>query len=265
MAAFQGAIKQADAAVGRIVDALARAGMLDDTLLVFLSDHGMAMPRAKCTLYDRGLEIAMLFRWPNGFAPDRRDALVSGVDVLPTLLDAAGIEMGADAGGLDGRTLLPLLRGETTQHRDVVFGMKQQHSYPDPMRAVRDDRFKLVQNFEAAYPVEVPADVCEGAIFATEAARYTGGVRPALELYDTRVDPDEGKNLAGDPTHADTQQRLERALWAWLRDVDDPLLKDGAPSPSRRRAATFGAALLAGGDVDAARAALRGSDAPGCD
>src|SRR5579884_778778 len=88
MAGLQGAVRQADAAIGRMLDALDDAGLARRTLVIFASDHGIAMPRAKCTLYDPGLEVAMLLRWPRGFEGGRSiDDLISNIDLLPTMLE----------------------------------------------------------------------------------------------------------------------------------------------------------------------------------
>src|SRR5207302_4650513 len=107
IAALEVAIEQMDAAVGRVLSALESAGRAENAIVVFTTDHGLAMPRAKCTLYDPGIEVALLARWPGGgFSGQVHEDLVSNVDVLPTLLQAAGAGLPA---GLDGVSLLPLL------------------------------------------------------------------------------------------------------------------------------------------------------------
>jgi arylsulfatase A-like enzyme len=112
MAALQGAIHQADAAVGRILAALGEAGVRDNTLIVFAADHGLAMPRAKCTLYDVGIEIALLIRWIEGGIMGGRVVtdLISMVDVLPTLLEAVGV---ARPKTVQGQSFLPPLTAGT--------------------------------------------------------------------------------------------------------------------------------------------------------
>jgi len=120
MAALEEGIRLMDEAAGRVLDALRRAGRGESAFIVFTTDHGMAMPRAKCTLYDPGLEVSLLMRWPEGGVQDGATLshLVSNIDVLPTILDAAGVEHPA---GVQGRSLLPLLRGEPYVEREAIF------------------------------------------------------------------------------------------------------------------------------------------------
>ncbi|HET6319097.1 MAG TPA: sulfatase-like hydrolase/transferase, partial [Chloroflexota bacterium] len=119
-AAFQGAIRQMDEAVGRILSALDELGIADTTLVVFATDHGAAMPRAKCTLYDPGIEVALLMRYPKaGLAGGRVvSELVSNVDITPTVLDALGLPLPAS---LHGQSLWPLLQEAPFQPRSEVF------------------------------------------------------------------------------------------------------------------------------------------------
>ena len=239
MAAAQGAIREMDTAVGRIVEALDGGGLAEDTLLVFTSDHGLAMPRAKCTLYDPGIGVALLASWPGGGVGGGRAVpdLVSNVDLLPTLLDAAGLPV---PGGMQGRSHLPLLRGEAYEARDAVFAEKTYHSYYDPMRAVRTRTHKYIRNFESAFLVEIPGDIAQGAVFRSDPGRYQGATHPDVERYDLQADPDEQLNLAGDPAHAEVERELDRRLWRWMEETADPLLLGAVPSPAYRRAVEAG-------------------------
>ncbi len=234
MAMLQGAICEADSAVGRILPALDEAGLSDATLVIFTTDHGLAMPRAKCTLYDPGIETALLMRWPGGGLVGGRTVpeLISNVDLLPTLLDAVGAPL---PGRVQGRSFLPLLRGETYSRRDAVYAEKTYHSYYDPLRAIRTERFKLIRNFETSFAVEVPGDVQQGAVFRSSVERYHGEVHPELELYDLEADPVELTNLSGQTDFAEVRRELEDRLWAWMRATDDPLLRGPIPSPAYRR------------------------------
>ena len=237
VAGLQGAIREADAAVGRILAALERAGLAGATLVTFTTDHGLALPRAKGTLYDPGIETALLLRWPGiGPAAGRGsavvDGLVSHVDFLPTLLEALGMP---PPGNLQGRSYLPLLRGGGAG-RDAIYAEKTYHSYYDPMRAVRTARHKLIRNFETAFAVEVPGDVQQGGAFRSDVARYVATTHPALELYDLETDPLEERNLAGQPATAALQRELDARLWAWMAETGDPLLAGPVASPSYRRA-----------------------------
>jgi N-sulfoglucosamine sulfohydrolase len=235
LAALQGAVHEADLAVGRVLDAIDRAGMSERALVIFSADHGLAMPRAKCTLYDPGIGIALLARWPDGGV--RRGTavpgLVSNVDVVPTILEAAGLPIPAE---VQGTSLLPRLRGQAAPAREAIFAEKTFHSHYDPMRCVRTERYKHIRNFETAFAVDVPGDVQRGAIFRADPARYAADRRALVELYDLEADPLEQRNLAGSPEVVEVQRSLDRTLWRWMSDTSDPLLRGPISSPRYRAA-----------------------------
>lgn len=234
VAALQGAIGAADRAVGAVLSALDRAGLAGSTLVTFTTDHGVALPRAKGTLYDPGIETALLLRWPGFTAPGQTVAdLVSNVDLLPALLQAIGAPLPAS---LQGHSFLARLRGEPRTARDAIFAEKTFHSYYDPMRALRTARYKLIRNFEAGFAVEVPGDVQSGDIFRAGPARYSGSAHPPRELYDLNADPAEMVNLAGSPAVAALERELDARLWAWMDETADPLLEGPVASPAYRQA-----------------------------
>jgi arylsulfatase A-like enzyme len=233
-AALQGAVHTADTAIGRILASIDAAGLADSTLVVFTADHGLAMPRAKCTLYDAGIGVALIARWPGGGfrTGSTIGELISNVDVLPTLLEASG---SASPPNLHGRSFLPLLRGETCRPRQEIYAEKTFHSYYDPMRAIRTDRYKFIRNFETCFAVEVPGDVQLGAIYRTEVQRYISTTHPDVEFYDLDADPFEQQNLAGHPDIVEIARDLDTRLWQWMAETGDPLLSGPVPSPAYRR------------------------------
>ena len=225
--AVEQTITSVDAAVGRVLDELHRARRADGALVVFTTDHGLAMPRAKCTLYDPGIEVALLMRWPGGVMRGglRQSGMVSNIDVLPTLLEACGLPQPT---GIQGRSLFA--------PRDAIFAEKTFHSYYDPMRCIRTATHKLIRNFESAFRVEVPADIQRGPIFRAHAELYSADRPDVVELYDLRDDPLEQRNLAGAVSVAAVERELSQRLWAWMRDTDDPLLHGPVESPRYRLA-----------------------------
>ena len=225
--AVEQTITAMDAAAGRVVAALAKAGRLDNAAIVFTTDHGLAMPRAKCTLYDPGLEVALILWWPAGDfgAGVINRNLASNLDVLPTLLQAARVTAPP---GVQG--------GSLRDSREAIFAEKTFHSYYDPMRCIRTRTHKFIRNFESAFLVEVPGDIQQGAIFRANPARYSTDRSASVELYDLEADPWEQSNLAGGASVKDVEDRLSAALWAWMRETRDPLL-DGPVSSPRYRAA----------------------------
>ena len=229
MAAFQGAIRQMDAGVGRILSALDELGVADTTCVIFATDHGAAMPRAKCTLYDPGIEVALLWRWPSAGLGGGRvvSEMVSNVDVTPSLLEGLGLPLPP---AMQGRSIWPLLTGRAYAPRSEIFAEKTFHTYYEPMRAVRTARHKLIVNFEVSTRVDVPSDIRESPIYPLMLADFDG-VRPPVELYDLEEDPWEQRNLSGTTEVADVEADLRHRLLAWMESTNDPLLRGPVPSP----------------------------------
>ena len=234
VADFQGCVNRADAHVGQVIKVLEDRGMLDQTLVLFVSDHGIAFPRAKCTLYDPGIEISLIAQLPGtalsgGAAPA---GLASIMDIVPTLIDLTGAEAPPD---LHGRSLLPLAAGDSVGYSEL-FVEKTYHSYYDPMRGIRTDGWKYIRNFEAGLGVEVPADVAGGRAYRDLVGRLEPSVHAPAELYALASDPNERTNLAGCPEYASVQAELEDRLVNWMRETGDPLLDGPVASPFYRRA-----------------------------
>jgi arylsulfatase A-like enzyme len=235
LTSLQAAIAEMDVAAGRVLAALEKAGRAGSALVVFTTDHGLAMPRAKCTLYDPGLEVALIVRWPDGGIGDgsNRTELISNIDILPTLLEAAGAPLPS---GIQGRSFLPLLRGGAYEPRQAIYAEKTFHSYYDPMRCARTRRHKYIRNFEAAFAVEVPGDVQQGPIFRANASRYSTDRPSLVELYDLAADPLEQDNLSGSSNLTAIEETLSAQLWRWMRETEDPLLHGPVASPRYRLA-----------------------------
>jgi len=233
--ALQEAIREADSAVGRVLAALDAAGRAEGALVVFTTDHGLAMPRAKCTLYDPGLETALIICWPGGGIGSGvvRSELVSNIDVLPTLMEGSGA---SQLRGIQGRSLLPLLRGEPYRPRNAIFAEKTFHSYYDPMRCIRTRDHKYIRNFETGFTVEVPGDIQQSAIFRADPSRYSTPRTNVVEVYDLHADPLEEHNLAGTASIEAVERQLSTELWSWMRETGDPLLNGPIPSPRYRLA-----------------------------
>jgi arylsulfatase A-like enzyme len=229
LAEMRGMVYAVDDAVGTILDAIADAGIEDETLVIFTTEHGIAFPRAKGSCYDPGIEAALVLRYP-GLADDGEvyDELLSNVDVLPTVLDILDIGI---PDGLDGRSFRPLLAAdETYEERNRIFAEMTWHDMYNPVRAIRTDRYKYVRNFWHLPKVYLSADV-----FASEAGRevrehYSVPTRPYEELYDLQEAPQEDNNVALEPRYQDVRIDLSRQLQGWMESTDDPLL-DGPLVP----------------------------------
>jgi arylsulfatase A-like enzyme len=227
LAMFHGAIRAMDAAVGAIVSALDEAGLRDDTLLMFTTDHGIAFPRAKATLYDPGINTALLMRWPEGFPGGRAYAeLLSNVDILPTVLAATGTPAPDD---LCGRSFIGLLQGRGYEPRAEVFAEKST-SPGDIKRCIRTHRYKYIRNYDDGPLLQLPTDI-EASPTRREMGDDHLAPRPKLELYDLDADPLETENLAGQPDHAETERDLAARLDRFLEATDDPILRGPIERP----------------------------------
>lgn len=230
---LQGMIKSMDEGVGRILEALDRLNLTGDTWVIFTTDHGLAMPRAKCTMYDPGLKTALIMRAPQlGLTGGHVvEQLISHVDMTPTILEALGIEVPKK---LEGKSYLGLLKGETDQHRDSLYFEKTYHTDYEPQRAIRNARYKLIWNAEVDI-TNVPADIMHSAIYPQMIDILTQS-RPAFELYDLEADPNEMTNLADDAAYLAIKDDLRQQLIAWMRDTADALLDGPVASPYYERA-----------------------------
>ena len=224
-------VESVDAGVGRILDALDACNQRDDTIVIFTADHGLPFPRAKGTLYDPGIQVACLTRWPGRVeGGSRSTALTSNADVLPTLLEAGGLQIPQR---VQGRSFLGLLTGEENGARDSVFAEKTYHEHYDPIRCVRTDRFKFIRNFEERPNLVMPSDIYNSPTrqSMTDDEAFWGR-RPTEELYDLEADPGELNNLALQPELEEIKRGLEHQLIDWMSETDDPLLKGPIERPA---------------------------------
>lgn len=228
-AALQGIIRAMDTGVETILRALEEHRLVDNTWVIFTTDHGVAMPRAKCTLYDPGIETALVMRWPGGGLTGGRRIghMISHVDMVPTLLEGLGEPV---PGNLHGRSYWPLLQEESYQPRDAIFAEKTYHTMYEPMRAIRTATHKLIVNFAEDVAINVPADIQLSPIYPTMLDQITPQ-RPHVELYDLGRDPHETDNIAGQPDVAEVEAELKRRLLSWMEDTADPLLSGVPVSP----------------------------------
>lgn len=222
MAGFKASARSLDQGVGAVIDALDSYGLAGNTVVVLTTDHGLAFPGAKATLYDRGTGVMLLVRGPGGFHGGRVvDAQVSHLDVYPTWCELAGVPTPAFA---QGASLLPLVRdGGTAELHDVLFTEATFHAAYEPQRAVRRKRWKYIRRFgDRELPVLANTDDGPSKDLLL---RHGWGERPVLreQLFDLVLDPNEMANLAGDPTHAAVRAELAERLDAWMEDTDDPL------------------------------------------
>ncbi|WP_129668397.1 sulfatase [Phytoactinopolyspora endophytica] len=244
IAGMYGSIQQIDSAVGMVLDAIEAHGDPENTLVLFTTDHGAAFPRAKGTLYDPGVKVAMIARPPRSWdvSPGRVSSLVSHLDVVPTVLElgGAGEPAGpagehAQPGGLEGRSLVPELRGASSDSGRALFLQKTYHDRYDPIRAVRMARYKYIRNFVSGPQLMLSKDL-EESLTRRGMGNAHLSARADEELYVLDTDPWEQVNLAGDPGWAQIRDELADELARSMKELRDPLLEGPVgPPPTPRR------------------------------
>ncbi len=219
-----------DRQVGALLQRLEDEGLRDNTIVFFIGDHGRCHIRGKQFLYDGGIHIPMIMRWPGRVAPGQvSDALVMSIDICATVLEAAGVKPPVP---LHGKSLM----GEEVKRRKYIFAARDKMDEThDSMRAIRSLDFKLILNLmperpylqynrykEGAYPMLAEMSVMnlKGQLTPEQAAFFAPH-KPKIELYDLRDDPHEVHNIAGDPAYALVRNDLLTALDQWRKEVID--------------------------------------------
>lgn len=232
IAAYNVLAEYVDECVGIVLDALRESGQLDETLVLFTTDHGIPFPLMKGSLFDGGIEVALLARFPEGHRRgDAEDALVSHVDLFPTLCEYLGIDTPS---WIEGTSLMPLIRGETDRIREVVYSELTYHASYDPKRCVRTERYKYIRRFDGGGDgwLTVPGGLT--ASFLEDAGRFDREC-PKEALYDCYADPAESENLIDHPEYQSVYQDLSDRLDDWMHETSDPLLDGRVPAPDDDR------------------------------
>jgi len=231
-------VTTADAHFGAVLASLDKHGLARNALTIYTSDQGPEWPRSKWTLYDAGLRVPFVARWPGRIAPGTvTNALVSLVDMTPTFVDAAG---GRVPAGLDGQSFLKVLTGQQKQFRSEIYASHSGDGEMNvfPQRGVRDRRYKYILNLHPDRKWTTHFTKVDGipgshrAVYGTweEKARTDAATQrllqlieqhPAEELYDTQADPHELQNLAGVAAHQATLRRMRERLRTVRQQLGD--------------------------------------------
>jgi len=239
-AAYHNSVTRADYALGALVAALRKIGKYENTLIIAIGDNGPPFTRGKTTCYEAGLRTPFIAAWgqnlPRGCV---RNELVSTVDILPTILDAAGVELPAD---LPGRSLIPLIK-DNIPWRQYLCGEYTTHSRNAyfPRRAVRDKRYKLIRNYRDTGNPLSGVDGCPAYNMVMRSddvpehikdAYKTYKSPPQYEFYDLDADPYEFRNLIAVAGYQSHIERLNNALQQWQKDTsdDNPDYEDHLPA-----------------------------------
>lgn len=216
-------VRRVDESVGQIISELKKHKLWDNTLLIFTTDHGIAFPGAKATLFDPGIEVALLMHGPNEFNGGKViEAMVSNADLMPTLCEVAGVEPPQN---LDGESLLPLVQGKFDKLHEQIFIELTYHAAYDPLRGVRTGRFKYIRSF-ADRPFWLPPNVDNGLTkdwYRDNRPEVFETPRPKEMLFDLQSDPLERNNLADNSQYAAVLSEMRRKLEEWMEATGDSL------------------------------------------
>lgn len=223
-----------DSQVGQAIKLIDKLGLSKNTLVMVASEQGSSMPFAKWTCYDLGLQSALVARWPGKIPADSvSNALVEYVDLLPTFIDAAGLN---EKSVLDGKSFLPVLLGEQDEHKKFTYGvMTSRGIQKGPshfgIRSVRSERYKYIWNFTPE--IKFTNRCTESKLFKSWLKKANEGHkksikitrkyqhRPAEELYDIAKDPYEINNLVSNPAYKKVKLRLKSRLMLWMKEMHD--------------------------------------------
>lgn len=229
MAAFNASARELDRGMGVVLDSLEASGLDERTLVICTTDHGIAFPSMKCNLKDGGIAVMLIMRGPDGFAGGKVvDALVSHIDIYPTLCELLGIQKPA---WLQGRSMMPLIRGESDEINEEIYAEVTYHAAYEPQRALRTKEWKYIRRFGDRTKPVLPN--CDDS--PTKDLWLRNGWRDMLvakeQLYNLIFDPTETNNLAANPEYSGILEEMRNRLESWMMRTDDPLLKGPVPAP----------------------------------
>jgi N-sulfoglucosamine sulfohydrolase len=237
MAQYYSSAHRCDETAGEVLRALKEAGLEDSTLVMFLSDNGISMPFGKSNCYLTSTRTPWMVRWPGKVKAGvvDKDHFISGIDFMPTILEAAGLPAPV---GMDGRSFMPLLSGHEQQGRDRVFTCYNDTSGSRhyPMRCLQTKRFGYLYNAWSDGTTRYQAEPMSGLTFRAmqQAAKDQKPVaarvemllhRVPEELYDFTVDPNGLHNLVSDAQYREQAAQMRKEMLLWMERTSDPLLE----------------------------------------
>jgi arylsulfatase A-like enzyme len=215
--------------VGEVLARLESEKIADNTLVYFMGDNGSCQFRGKQFLYEGGIRVPLIARWPGQLKSEVRPDLVSSLDVTASTLAAAGIEIPASMPGRD------ILSGKAPRRTHIFAARDRCDTAIERMRAVRDDRYKYIRNFLPGIPYMQPNPYKEreyptwnlvkqlkrdGKLNSVQSL-FAADFKPVEELYDSTVDPHEVRNLASEPVERDRLKAMRKLVDDWIAETKD--------------------------------------------
>ncbi len=228
---YSASVARTDFCIGMVLDALSESGLDQSTIVVLTTDHGVPFPGMKCSLTAHGTGVTLVLRDPTRPEGGHSSALVSHLDLVPTLCALLGVETPADGHGV---SLVPLLDGAAAEVRDDLFAEVNFHAAYQPMRSIRTKRWNYIRHYEPGRIPLVNIDQTRTKQWLVN-SDWPGLLHGSEELFDLENDPLESRNVAGDPALAGVLAEMRNRLEGWMRRTDDPLLTGPVAAPRRAR------------------------------
>lgn len=234
VAQYYGNVYRCDQNIGAVLDALKESGVEENTLVIFLSDHGAAFPFAKAQCYLNSSKTPLIIKWPGKITPGIMDTthFVSGIDLMPTILEMAGQK---PPQGLEGNSFLPLLLNQKQEGREYTYSSFYQifAKIRYPMRCVQNKQYGYIYNFWSDQVQEIRGDATGGLTWkamlkaaetdpeiAKRVALYK--YRVPEEFYDFKNDPDALNNLVDDPAYRQEVDQFRAKMLEMMQQYHDP-------------------------------------------
>ncbi len=234
MAGFHASARELDRGIGQVLAAIDELGLRENTLILSTTDHGIPFPEMKCSMRDDGWGVSMIIRGPEPFkAGAVCDAMVSQLDVFPTLCELAGA---AKPAWLQGKSLLPLLSGEVATLHETIFAEVNYHAAYEPKRSARTERWKYNRRYDGRTTAVLSNcdDSASKRLWLSQGWQ-TAKLEHEEELFDLMFDPAEASNLTRDPAHGGVLAEMRGRMDAWMKITNDPLLRGPVPLPPGAR------------------------------
>ena len=239
-------ISRMDRHIGIMMEELEKRNLLENTIIIFLSDNGMPFPRAKGTLYDAGIQTPLIFSWKGKIkaGSTHDNGLISTIDLAPTILDLAGVPIQEQ---MYGKSFSEILFNPSLRGRDFIFSERNWHDCDEYMRCIRTEKYKLIFNAYYELPHGIAMDLSSSPTwYALKKAQKEETLtkaqktifvcpRPMIEIYDLTKDKYELNNVADEQAYVVEGKKLITLLLKWQEETKDhPWWKRRRPDQSDR-------------------------------
>ncbi|WP_186756047.1 sulfatase family protein [Echinicola salinicaeni] len=243
LALYYDEIARLDSYLGKVMEALKEQGVDENTMVIYMTDNGRPFPRDKTRLYDSGIKTPFIVRWPNQVKSGRTAAMISSIDIAPTLCELAGAALPK---AFQGISFASVLEEADLKGRDYIVGEHNWHDYQAYERALRTDKFLYIRNEFPFLNASPPADAVSSISYQEMIRLHNEAKleevqmdcfvlpRPEEELYDVLSDPFQLNNLAMDDTYAKVLAEMRSKLNTWKKEFEDELPKDYTPDGFNR-------------------------------